>query len=86
MLGLVTVEVCESNVMSTLELEELESEFSEVSVLRTECLMRCGLCEHNAYVYVNGHVVYAKDPKTCLARTRERIQRELEWLQSDRPI
>ncbi len=81
MIGLVTVEVCESNVMSTLPLEVLEDEFPEVSVLRTECLTRCGLCEHNAYVYVNGHIVYAKDAQTCLARAKERIAFELRWLQ-----
>lgn len=80
MVGLVTVEVCESNVMSTLPLEDLEDEFPEVSLLRTECLMRCGLCEHNAYLYVNGHIIYGKNAASCLQRARERIEQELRWL------
>ncbi|MFB5193132.1 DUF1450 domain-containing protein [Alicyclobacillus fastidiosus] len=79
-MDIVLVEVCDSNPISNLNLEELEVEYPGVSVLRTECLSKCGLCEHNVYAYVNGHIVFAKDPDTCLKRIRSRIERDLAWL------
>ncbi|UNO48837.1 YuzB family protein [Alicyclobacillus acidoterrestris] len=76
-MDIVLVEVCDSNPISLLDLEALEGMYPGVTVLRTECLSQCGLCAHNAYAYVDGNIVFAKDPETCLARIRQRIEQHL---------
>ncbi|GMA56880.1 uncharacterized protein YuzB (UPF0349 family) [Alicyclobacillus sacchari] len=80
MYGVIVVEVCASNPLAAYPLGELEEEFPGVTVLETECLSLCGLCQHNAYAYVNGRLVFAKDPKTCYERLRQRIVEEQTWL------
>lgn len=76
--GVIIVEVCESNPMNCSELEELEFTYPGVVLLQTECLSRCGLCEHNAFVYVNGEIVFARDRTTCMARLRERMKVQID--------
>jgi len=78
--GVIVVEVCVSNPLSAYPLAALEEEFPGVSVLESECLSLCGLCQHNAYAYVNGKLVFAKDAKTCYERLRQRIAEEQAWL------
>lgn len=79
-MGFIIVEVCESNWICDLNLESLEELYPGVSVLRTECLSRCGLCRQSPYAYVNGHIVFAKDAQTCFEKVKARIEYELALL------
>lgn len=76
-MGIIIVEVCDSNWMAGFDLDDLESIYPGVSVLHSECMSRCGMCEHNAYAYVNGKIVFAKDAETCYKRIRGRIEYEI---------
>lgn len=76
-LGIVVVEVCETNVLSKLELEQLEDEFPEVAVMRTDCLNLCGLCKLRPYALVNGTRVVSKSEETCLEAIKQKIRDEL---------
>lgn len=76
-MGFIIVEVCDSNLVSRLDLESLETRYPGVTILRSECMSRCGLCEFNAYAYVNGHIIFAKDEETCMTRICARIEQEL---------
>ncbi|WP_334071834.1 MULTISPECIES: DUF1450 domain-containing protein [Paenibacillus] len=77
-MGIVVVEVCDSNLLSALDLEQLEEEFPEIAVLRLDCLNLCGLCKLRPYAMVNGQKVFAKTTEECLSLIKETIRRELE--------
>ncbi len=77
-MGIVVVEVCDSNLMSALELEMLEEEYPEIAVLRLDCLNLCGLCKIRPYAMVNGHKVFAKTTEECIALIRQTIEDELK--------
>lgn len=79
-MGIIVVEVCDSNWMSGFDLEDLEVLYPGVSVIRSECMSKCGMCEHNAYAYVNGKIVYAKDAEMCFKRIKERIEYEFSLM------
>lgn len=61
-LGLVVIEVCEQNAAASVPLEELEAEFFEIAVLRTNCLSMCHLCRAAPYAMVDKKRVFAKRP------------------------
>ncbi|WP_410768977.1 DUF1450 domain-containing protein [Fontibacillus sp. BL9] len=76
-MGIVVVEVCDSNLMSALELEQLEEEYPEIAVLRLDCLNLCGLCKIRPYAMVNGKKVFAKTTEECIALIKQTIEEEL---------
>lgn len=76
-LGIVVMEVCDSNLLSALELEDLETLYPEVSVLRLDCLSFCGLCRLRPYAIVNGKRVFAKTTEECVERIKQTIESEL---------
>ena len=79
-ISVVIVEICENNFITKLDLENiLETEFSEVSVLETDCLSFCGMCAASPYAMVNGKRVFAKTPEECLVKIRDVIQQELAF-------
>ncbi|MNM89850.1 hypothetical protein D3C76_552130 [compost metagenome] len=77
-MGIVVVEVCDSNLMSALDLEELEEEYPEIAVLRTDCLNLCGLCKLRPYAMVNGERVFAKSTEDCISLIKQKIEEELK--------
>ncbi|WP_152395827.1 DUF1450 domain-containing protein [Paenibacillus guangzhouensis] len=77
-LGLIVVEVCESNAMAALPLEDLEEEFPEVAIMRTDCLNMCALCKAKSYVMVDNQRVASSDRDICLAKTKEAIKQHLD--------
>lgn len=77
-MGIVVVEVCDSNLMSALELEQLEEDYPEIAVLRLDCLNLCGLCKLRPYAMVNGRRVSAKTAEECLSLIRQTIEEELQ--------
>lgn len=81
-MGIVVVEVCDSNLLSALELENLEEEFPEVAVLRLDCLGLCGLCKLRPYAMVNGSRVSGKTTEECLDQIRLKIQEDLTAYES----
>lgn len=76
-MGIVVVEVCDSNLLSALDLEQLEEEYPEIAVLRTDCLNLCGLCKIRPYAMVNGNKVFAKTPEECILLIKQKIEEEL---------
>lgn len=81
-MGVIVVEVCEANAITTLDIEGIiESEFSEVAVVTNECLVMCGLCRASPFALVNNKRVYAKTPEECLEKIRETIKKELAVFQ-----
>ncbi|WP_204438691.1 DUF1450 domain-containing protein [Amphibacillus cookii] len=81
-MGIVIVEICESNLLQTIEAEQLfESEYPEVSVLISDCLSFCGLCRLKPYALVNGHRIKGKDVDDCINKIRQAIEAELTLYQ-----
>ncbi|AZK49022.1 DUF1450 domain-containing protein [Paenibacillus lentus] len=76
-MGIVVVEVCDSNLLSSLELEQLEEEYPEIAVLRLDCLSLCGLCKLRPYAMVNGKRVFAKTAGECVQLIKQTIEEEL---------
>lgn len=76
-LGIVIVEVCDSNLMSALELEKLEEEYPEIAVMRQDCFSLCGLCKLRPYALVNGKRVSAKTTEECIQLVKQAIEDEL---------
>lgn len=76
-MGIVVVEVCDSNLMSALELEHLEDLYPEVAVLRADCMSLCGLCKLRPYALVNGKRVLGKTTEECIENIKAAIEAEL---------
>lgn len=77
-MGLVIVEICESNQMQMIDTEQLfESEYPGVSVLINQCLSMCGLCRSSPFALVNGRRIRGRDVKECTERIRLAIEEEL---------
>lgn len=75
---IVIVEVCDANVLTTLDIESiLEDEFPEVAVIINECLSFCGLCRAVPYAIVNNRRIHGKTPEVCLDNIRKTIKEEL---------
>ena len=77
-LGIIVVEICDRNAIALKKLEELETKYPEVAVLRTDCLNMCNLCRARPYALVNGETVYAKTPEECIDKIEKWIKLELE--------
>lgn len=77
-MGIVVVDICSSNVITTINIEEIiEKEFPEVAVVSYSCLTFCGLCAKSPYALVNGKLIHGKTPEQCLEKIREQIKKEL---------
>ncbi|WP_226035518.1 DUF1450 domain-containing protein [Aquibacillus saliphilus] len=77
-MGIVVVEICDGNLMTTIDLEGIiESEYPEVAVLTSDCLSFCGLCALKPYALVNGKRIFAKNPEACLEKIKKAIEEEL---------
>ncbi|URN93151.1 MAG: YuzB family protein [Candidatus Pristimantibacillus lignocellulolyticus] len=77
-LGIVVVETCTRNELSNLDLEQLETEYEEVAVIRTDCLNMCNLCRARPYALVNGNKVYEKTTTECYEKVVVVVQSELK--------
>lgn len=79
-MGIVILEVCESNRAASLDLEALENEYAGISVMRNYCLSECELCAQKPYVMVNGEILAEEDLDSLMSRIRAKIESELnEW-------
>ncbi|WP_430789997.1 DUF1450 domain-containing protein [Virgibacillus flavescens] len=77
-MGIVIVDVCDGNAITTIDIEEIiEEEFPEVSVMMNECLSFCGLCALKPYALVNGKRISGNTPEACLDKIREALRKEL---------
>lgn len=77
-MGIVIVDVCSVNAITSLNIEEIiEEEFPEVAVIINSCLNFCGLCANSPYAHVNGKLIHGKTPEQCLEKIREQIKKEL---------
>jgi uncharacterized protein YuzB (UPF0349 family) len=79
-LGLVVVEVCERNDIASLILEELEEEYPEVAVIRTDCLNMCNMCRARPYAMVNHRRIYGNTTAQCLSKIKVAIEEEIKAL------
>ncbi len=79
-IGIIIVEICESNLLSTIETEGLfENEYPEVSVITSSCLSFCGLCRLRPFAMVNGNRIKGKDVDDALNNIRAAIEEELAF-------
>lgn len=79
-IGIIIVEICESNLLSTIETEGLlENEYPEVSVITSSCLSFCGLCRLRPFAMVNGKRIKGKDADDALMNIRAAIEEELAF-------
>jgi uncharacterized protein YuzB (UPF0349 family) len=79
-MGIVIVEVCDVNPASGLDLEQLETEYPGVSVMRAPCLSNCTQCATVPFAYVNGEIFTAEDKESLLSQLKRAIEIELaEW-------
>lgn len=77
-IGIVVVEICESNFINHLNLETIiETEYPEVAVIQNDCLSFCGMCARRPYAMVYGKRIFAKTPEECLELIRTWIEMEL---------
>lgn len=77
-MGIVVVEVCDGNVMATIDVEKIiESKYPEVAVLLNDCLTYCGLCRIRPYALVNGKRIVGKTVDECLENIFQEIEKEL---------
>ncbi|WP_054958264.1 DUF1450 domain-containing protein [Paenibacillus dakarensis] len=76
-MGIVVVEVCDNNVLSALELEDLEELYPEIAVLRADCMNLCGLCKLRPYALVNNKRVFGKTTEECVEHIKAAIEEEL---------
>jgi uncharacterized protein YuzB (UPF0349 family) len=76
-MGIVIVEVCDVNPASGLDLEQLETDYPGVSVMRTPCLSNCTQCAEVPFAYVNGEIFTAPDTATLLTTIQGAIETEL---------
>lgn len=76
-LGLVVVEVCDRNILSSQSIDDLEEEYPEVAVLRTNCLLMCHMCRAVPYAMVNQKRVYARKTDQCIGLVRKAIEEEM---------
>jgi uncharacterized protein YuzB (UPF0349 family) len=77
-MGFILVEICDNNLMATIDLEGEFKDQPEVAVLRYECLNLCGLCAIRPYALVNGERVFAKTIEECLELIKIKVAEELE--------
>ncbi|WP_422657155.1 DUF1450 domain-containing protein [Paenibacillus sp. EC2-1] len=82
-MGIVVVEVCDSNLMSALDLEHLEELYPEIAVLRADCMNLCGLCKIRPYALVNGKRVFGKTTEECVELIKAAIEQELVVFHED---
>ncbi|GEN57595.1 UPF0349 protein [Halolactibacillus alkaliphilus] len=79
-IGIIIVEICESNLLSTIETEGLlEEEYPEVSVITSSCLSYCGLCRLRPFAMVNGRRIKGKDVTDALNNIRQAIDEALDF-------
>ncbi|MBO2944208.1 DUF1450 domain-containing protein [Paenibacillus sp. F411] len=76
-MGIVIVEICDSNLMSALELERLEELYPEIAVMRADCMNLCGLCKLRPYALVNGKRVIGATTEECVENIKRAIEGEL---------
>lgn len=77
-MGIVVVEVCDGNVLATVDVEQIiESKYPEVAVLMSDCLTYCGLCRIRPYALVNGKRIVGKSIEECLINIYKAIEKEL---------
>lgn len=79
-IGIIIVEICESNLLSTIETEGLlEAEYPEVSVITSSCLSFCGLCRLRPFAIVDGRRIKGKDVTDALNNIRQAIEEALDF-------
>lgn len=72
------MEVCDRNGIMLQPLDELEQQFPEAAVLKTNCLDDCNLCRGRPFALVNGKRVFAENGEACMQKIRQAVQEELD--------
>ncbi|NMO96298.1 DUF1450 domain-containing protein [Paenibacillus lemnae] len=76
-MGIIIVEICDTNLMSALDLERLEELYPEIAVLRADCMNLCGLCRLRPYALVNGKRIIGQTTEECVENIKTAIEAEL---------
>jgi uncharacterized protein YuzB (UPF0349 family) len=80
-MGFIIIEVCDYNLLSAEELEEVFGEYPEVAVMPYECLNLCGLCRIRPYALINGERIFAKTREECIEKITAKVRELLEEYQ-----
>lgn len=80
--GLVVIEVCANNRLAGERMLRMEQVLPGVTVLETDCMNTCGLCQVRAFAYVNGKLVHDPDPDRCVQKIEDEARAVLRWLTS----
>jgi len=80
--NLVLVEVCDANQACRPELFSLESQFSSVDIMETDCMSQCDLCAERPYAFVNGELLESEHPDTLIEKIKFRIRGILDDFQA----
>ena len=79
-MGIVVVEVCDASLINAINIEEeLESEYPEVAVIKSDCLSYCGICRLRPYAMVNNKRVFGQTPEEALEKIKAKIEEELAF-------
>lgn len=78
-MGIVIVEICDSNLLASLDLEDILNQYPEVATMQYECLNLCGLCKMRPYALVNGKRIFAKTIEECIPLIKAAIEEELSF-------
>ena len=71
------IEVCDINPICLLDIEALETEYHEVTVLKNSCLSNCTICAKNPYAFVDGEIMTAETPEQLLENIKQYIHNTL---------
>ena len=78
-MGIVIVEVCDYNILSAAELEEVFQR-NNVAVMSYDCMNFCGMCAMGPYAMVNGRRIFGKTAEECIRKIKAAVEEELEKL------
>jgi len=79
-MGIVIVEVCDYNILSAAELEEVFQR-NDVAVMSYDCMNFCGMCAMGPYAMVNGRrIFWKKRLKNASEKIKAAVEEELEKL------
>jgi len=77
-MGIVIIELCDYNALSSEELEDFYRDRPEVAVMSYDCMNYCGMCAMRPYALVNGKRIFGKTTEQCIEKIKKAVEKELQ--------
>lgn len=77
-MGIVIIELCDYNALSSEELEDFYRARPEVAVMSYDCMNYCGMCAMRPYALVNGKRIFGKTTEECIEKVKKAVEKELQ--------